>query len=89
VLLIGSNDLCAEMGIPGDFGSDRLAEAYKAMIAACAKSQKFPGMAGIYNEAIMPRYIEMGARFILSGQDASFMLAGAQARTGFLRKTHS
>jgi 4-hydroxy-2-oxoheptanedioate aldolase len=31
----------------------------------------------------------MGARFILSGQDASFMLAGAQARTGFLRKTHS
>ena len=44
-------------------------------------------MAGIYNETIMPRYIEMGARFILSGQDASFMMAGAQSRTGFLRKT--
>jgi len=29
----------------------------------------------------MPRYIEMGARFILSGQDAAFMMAGAQART--------
>jgi len=87
VLLIGSNDLCAEMGIPGDFGSDRLADAYGKMIAACKKHGKFPGMAGIYNEAIMPRYIEMGARFILSGQDASFMMAGAQARTGFLRKT--
>jgi 4-hydroxy-2-oxoheptanedioate aldolase len=87
VLLIGSNDLCAEMGIPGDFGSDRLADAYGKMIAACHKHNKFPGMAGIYNEAIMPRYIEMGARFILSGQDASFMMAGAQARTGFLRTT--
>jgi len=87
VLLIGSNDLCAEMGIHGDFGSDRLADCYTKMIAACEKSGKFPGMAGIYNEAIMPRYIQMGARFILSGQDASFMMAGAQARTGFLHKT--
>lgn len=87
VLLIGSNDLCAEMGIPGDFASERLAEAYRTMIAACHKHAKFPGMAGIYNETIMPRYIDMGARFILSGQDASFIMAGAQARTGFLRKT--
>ena len=87
VLLIGSNDLCAEMGIPGDFGSDRLAEAYAAMIAACQKYGKFPGMAGIYNEAVMPRYIEMGARFILAGQDGSFLMAAAQARAGFMRKT--
>src|SRR6202049_3045980 len=45
VLLIGTNDLCAEMGIHGDFGNDRLAEAYGKMIAACQKSGKFPGMA--------------------------------------------
>jgi len=87
VLLIGTNDLCAEMGIPGDFGNDRVAEAYGAMIAAAKKHKKFPGMAGIYNEAIMPRYIEMGARFILSGQDGAFVMAGATQRTGFLRKT--
>jgi hypothetical protein len=31
----------------------------------------------------------MGARFVLSGQDASFMLAAANARTGFLRKLHA
>jgi hypothetical protein len=35
----------------------------------------------------MPRYIELGARFILSGQDGGFMLAGAQSRTAFMRKT--
>jgi 4-hydroxy-2-oxoheptanedioate aldolase len=86
VLLIGTNDLCAEMGIHGDFGSERVANAYAEMIAACSKHGKFPGMAGIYNEAIMPRYIEMGARFVLSGQDAAFLMAGAGQRTGFLRK---
>jgi len=44
-------------------------------------------MACIYNDAIMPRYIEVGARFILAGQDAQFVMAGAMQRTGFLYKT--
>jgi 2-keto-3-deoxy-L-rhamnonate aldolase RhmA len=88
VLLIGTNDLCAEMGIHGDFGNGKVAEAYKTMIAACKQHGKFPGMAGVYNEQIMPRYIEMGARFILAGQDAQFMSAGAAQRTGFLHKLH-
>jgi 2-keto-3-deoxy-L-rhamnonate aldolase RhmA len=87
VLLIGTNDLCAEMGIPGDFGNDRVADAYQKMIAAARKHGKFPGMAGIYNEPIMQRYIEMGARFILSGADAAFLMASASQRTSFLRKT--
>ena len=84
VLLIGTNDLCAEMGIHGDFGHDRVADAYGKMIAACRKHGKFPGMAGIYNEAIMPRYIEMGARFILSGQDAGVPDGGRGAADGVL-----
>ena len=45
-------------------------------------------MAGIYNEPIMQRYIEMGARFILSGADAAFLMASATQRTAFLRKLH-
>jgi 4-hydroxy-2-oxoheptanedioate aldolase len=87
VLLIGTNDLCAEMGIPGDFGNDRVANAYQKMIAASTKHGKYPGMAGIYNEPIMQRYIEMGARFILSGADAAFLMASASQRTSLLRKT--
>src|SRR5438876_9557444 len=86
VLLIGTNDLCAEMGIHGDFGHERVGEAYRTMIAAARKHGKSPGMAGVYNEAIMPRYIDMGARFVLGGQDAAFMAAGAAQRTDFLRK---
>jgi 2-keto-3-deoxy-L-rhamnonate aldolase RhmA len=86
VLLIGTNDLSAEMGIPGDYGNARVADAYRTVIAAARKHEKFPGMAGIYNEALMPRYIEMGARFVLSGHDAAFLAAGAAQRAGFLRK---
>jgi 4-hydroxy-2-oxoheptanedioate aldolase len=87
VLLIGTNDLCAEMGIPGDFGNERVADAYGRMIAASRRHGKFPGMAGIYNEPIMQRYIELGARFILSGSDAAFLMASAAQRSGFLRGT--
>ena len=57
------------------------------MIAACKKHGKYPGMGGVYSDALMPRYIEMGSRFILSGQDAQFLMASAVQRTGFLRKT--
>ena len=85
-MLIGTNDLCAEMGIHGDFGNERVGEAYRTMIAGARKHGKFPGMAGVYSETIMPRYVDMGARFIPGGQDAQFMAAGAAQRTGFLRK---
>src|SRR5271154_1977709 len=86
VLLIGTNDLCAEMGIHGDFGNARVTEAYSMMIAACKRHNKFPGMAGIYDEALMARYIGLGARFILSGNDANLLSAAATARAGSLRK---
>ena len=86
VLLMGTNDLCAEMGIHGEFGHDRVVDAYHKMIVAAKKHGKFPGMGGVYSETLMPRYIEMGARFVLAGQDGAFMAAGAMQRSAFLRK---
>src|SRR5438105_4693544 len=43
VVLVGTNDLAAEMGIPGDFANPRIATAYEKIIAACARHKKFPG----------------------------------------------
>jgi 2-keto-3-deoxy-L-rhamnonate aldolase RhmA len=85
VLLIGTNDLCAEMGIPGQFTEPRVEDAYRKVIAACAKYGKHPGMGGVYEPKLMEQYIQMGMRMILSGSDLSFMMAGARARTEFLR----
>jgi len=85
VLLIGTNDLTTEMGIPGRYDDPRVVAAYETTIAACRKHGKWPGMGGIYDPPTMERYIRMGARFILAGSDQSFILAGGTARTSFLR----
>jgi 2-keto-3-deoxy-L-rhamnonate aldolase RhmA len=87
VLLIGTNDLCAEMGIPGQFTHKKVEEAYATVIAAARKHRKFPGMGGVYDPPLMQKYIGMGMRFILSGSDLSFMMAGAAARASVLRST--
>ena len=84
VVLIGTNDLCAELGIPGQFADPRVEDAYRKTIAACKKHGKHPGMGGVYDQKLMEKYIGYGMRFILSGGDLSFLMAGAKARTEFL-----
>lgn len=85
ILMIGTNDLCAEMGIPGEFDHERTNAAYKTMIEACHKHGKFPSMGGIYNHALMEKYIKMGVRFMLGGADLGFIMGAAQKRVKFLR----
>jgi 4-hydroxy-2-oxoheptanedioate aldolase len=86
VLLIGTNDLCVEMGVPGELGHAKIVDAYARMIAACGKHAKWPGMGGIYDDKLMQRYIDMGARFILAGGDLGFLMDGAAKRATLLRK---
>ena len=85
VILIGTNDLCMEMGIPGDYSNPKVKDAYTKVIEACKKSGKTPGMGGVYNEELMSEYIKMGMRFILSGSDLSFMMQTASQRSNKLR----
>ena len=87
ILLIGTNDLSIEMGVPGELGHAKIVDAYARMIAACQKYAKWPGMGGVYDDELMMRYISMGARFILSGSDLGFLLDGGSARTAFLRSS--
>jgi len=84
-LLIGTNDLAAEMGIPGDFANPKIAAAYKKIIAACKKHKKFPGMGGVYSDELMRKYVGMGMRMILSGGDVGMLMQAASQRASFLR----
>ena len=84
-LLIGTADLCAEMGMQGKLGDSKVEEAYKTVIAACKKHGKYPGMGGVYDPPLMEKYIGLGMRLILSGSDLSFIMAGGNQRTEFLR----
>lgn len=85
VLLMGTSDLTAELGISGQMGHPKVVAAYEKVIAACRKRGKYAGMGGVYDTENATRYINMGAQFILSGNDHAYISAGANARTQFLR----
>ncbi len=55
------------------------------MIAACRKHGKVPGMGGVYDPKLLERYIGLGMRFILAGNDLTFLMAGARERASFVR----
>jgi len=83
-LMIGTNDLCIEMGIPGELANPKVADAYAAIVAACRKHGKWAGMGGIYDEPLMQRYVDIGCRFLMAGADLAFMMGAGRKRTEFL-----
>lgn len=85
VLMIGTSDLTATMGIPGQIAHPAVREAYAKVAAACAARGKVLGMGGVYDEATARDYVALGARFVLGGSDHAFLMAGARGRAGFLR----
>src|SRR5882672_7564775 len=84
-LLIGTNDLCFEMGIPGQFNDPQVAEAYTRVIAACRKHGKFAGMGGMYTPELLERHIKMGVQLILSGSDFSLLMQAGAERAKLVR----
>src|SRR5438105_10632932 len=84
-LLIGTNDLCFEMGIPGQFNDARVGEAYKRVIAACRKHGKFPGMGGMYTPELLERHIAMGVPLVLSGSAYSLLMPAGAVRAARVR----
>ena len=84
-LMIGTSDLTASMGIAGQIGHPDVRAAYEKVAAACGKHGKIMGMGGVYDEKVAPDYIKLGARFLLSGSDHAFLMAGGGARAKFLR----
>jgi 2-keto-3-deoxy-L-rhamnonate aldolase RhmA len=84
-VLIGTNDFCAELGIPGKFDDAQVEDAYRKTVAACNKHGIYPGMGGCYDPKLMEKYIGYGMQLVLSGGDISFLMAGAKQRADFVR----
>ncbi len=85
-LLVGTNDLCMEMGIPGELDNPQVVEALQHVVDACKTNDKYPGLGGVYAPELMALYINMGMRFILCGNDLSMMMAAAKQQAHGLRK---
>ncbi len=86
MLLIGSNDLCAEMGINGQYDHPKLKAAFERTIAAARKVGKHVGVGGLASrDDLMAQYVQMGARYVSTGTDLSFLLSACAAKAGFVR----
>jgi 2-keto-3-deoxy-L-rhamnonate aldolase RhmA len=81
MMLIGTNDLTAEMGIAGQYDHARVTEAYTRTIAACRKHGKHVGVGGLSSrpDKIL-EFTKMGARYVSTGTDFAFLAAASAAR---------
>jgi len=86
-LLIGSNDLCTEMGIPGQMRHPKLLEAFQTVGKACKKHNIAMGIGGIRGDTeLQTQLIELGARFLIAGSDTTYLASAASKDTAALRE---
>lgn len=76
-VLIGSNDLCTDLGIPGQYDNPAYQDAVTKIVLAGKKAGKPIGIGGIGGRVdLLEKWFEMGATWSLSGQDSSILQAG-------------
>jgi 2-keto-3-deoxy-L-rhamnonate aldolase RhmA len=81
MMLVGTNDLTAEWGVPGQYDDPRVAGAYQRTIEACRKHGKHVGIGGLASRPdLVEQFVRMGARFVSTGTDLSFLLGACTAR---------
>ena len=87
MLLVGSNDLCAEMGIPGQYDHPKLTEAFSLAIAAAKKHGKYIGIGGLASrDDLMARFVQMGAQYVSTGTDLGFLISACSQRARFVHQ---
>jgi 2-keto-3-deoxy-L-rhamnonate aldolase RhmA len=77
VLFVGPTDLSHSMGVPGQFDDEAFVDALRAVTAATEAAGKAAGIL-LRAAADLPRYRELGFRFIGIGSDLNFVLDGAR-----------
>ena len=86
MLLIGSSDLTNEMGLTGQYDHPRLRDAFQRTIAAARKHGKHVGVGGLASRNdLMTQFVQMGARYVSTGTDLSFLIAACAQKAKFVR----
>lgn len=86
MLLVGTNDLCNSMGIPGQLDHPRVREAYVRVAEACARHGKHLGVGGLNSRPDIAReMVALGGRYVSAGSDAGFLMAAATATAATYR----
>jgi 4-hydroxy-2-oxoheptanedioate aldolase len=81
MVMIGTNDLLADWGMPEQYEHPRLREAYAATIAACRRHRKHVGIGGLASRPkLVAEFVRMGARYVSTGTDLSFLIGACTER---------
>jgi 4-hydroxy-2-oxoheptanedioate aldolase len=81
MVLIGSNDLLADLGLAGQYDSPKLHEAYERTIAACRRRGKHVGVGGLGTRPdLVGKFVRLGARYVSTGTDLAFLVAECARR---------
>lgn len=90
MLAIGANDLCAELGCPGDYRDPRLRDAVATAAAACKRHGKLLMLGGIADLDLVADLARLGvAPLQLTGMDVDLVFGAAEARTRRLAEWHA
>lgn len=84
VLFVGPADLSHSLGVPGRFDDPVYLDAINAVVAACRKHGKAPGIL-VHDPSVVARHLEMGFTFLGAGSDAALLGIGARAMLGAAR----
>lgn len=79
VVHIGTNDLMADLGKPGQLDDPAVGNALDRAIAACKAAGNFAGCGGIRDTAKQAYWIKRGIRFLSTQTDIALLHAGAKA----------
>ena len=75
MMMIGTNDLCAELGIIGQYDHAMVRDAYARTIAACRRHGKHVGVGGLGSRPdLAAEFVRQGARYVSTGGDLGFLL---------------
>jgi 2-keto-3-deoxy-L-rhamnonate aldolase RhmA len=81
IVLVGLNDMLADMGLAGQYDHPKVREIYSRVIDACRKRGKHCGVGGLASRPdLIAEYVRMGARYVSSGTDLGFLLSAAAQR---------
>jgi 4-hydroxy-2-oxoheptanedioate aldolase len=81
MVMIGSNDLLADLGLAGQYDHPKLHEAYERAIAACRRRGKHVGIGGLGTRPdLVEKLVKLGARYVSTGTDLAFLVAECARR---------
>src|SRR5215471_7447994 len=87
MVMIGTNDLLCDWGIPEQYEHPKVREAYEMTIAACRRHGKHVGVSGLATRpTLVERYVRMGARYVSTGTDLAFLMGACAQRAKQVRE---